>query len=976
MTWPAGLAAAPAPDEGRQKKPAIPAAPSPRFEADVLPIFRAHCARCHGVKPRKAGLNLSNREGVFEGSESGPVLVPGKVEESLLFKKVHEGKMPPDKKARLSDSEVETIRRWITAGAPSAATEKGTGRPSVTQLDIIPLMLLNCTTCHGGRRREAGLDLRTRAAMLQGGKSGPALVPGHPEQSLILKKIRAGKMPPFEQMMQVSVKPFSAGEIDRLLQWIALGAPEVRTEADVATADPDPAVSDKDRSFWSFRAPAPIAVPAVRNARRVRNPVDAFVQKKLEENGLTLGPATDRLTLMRRAYLDLTGLLPAPDDIQSFLTDGAPDAYERLIDRLLASPHYGERWSRHWLDLAGYSDSEGHFADSVRPFAYRFRDYVIRSFNADKPYDRFLIEQIAGDELVDYEHAPAITRDIMDNLVATGFLRLAPDGTNPPELNSVPERLDVIADELEIFSSAVLGLTLQCARCHDHKYDPIPQRDYYRLAAVFKGAFDEYDWLRPYERGLSHITAEENQKMHAHNRPLSIKIHALQAELDQVAGPLRQKLREEALAKLPEVLRDDLRRMLATPPAKRDVVQKYLAEQFEKELRYDVSALIGRSDEFRKAFEENSRKMEPFQNQLLTGSPLLALWDRGDPSPTYIYRKGDPQKPGRMVGPGVPSVLTDGRTPFVVKLPWPGAKKTGRRLALAQWLVRPDHPLTARVMVNRIWKHHFGQGLVSTLDNFGHTGTRPTHPELLDWLAREFIRGASGGCQPPGAWSMKAMHRLLMTSAVYRQSSPRTPDLEKRDPENRLLGRMPLQRMQAEVLYDALLQVGDRLDPRLFDPPAPVEVRPDGLVTPMGTERGWRRSVYVLQRRKEVPTLLESFDFPQMTPNCIKRTHTTVASQALNMMNDALVQQLAGAFARRVAREAGADPTRRIERAYWIALSRPPTTEERIVGLRALAELTRSWAKQGRPGEEVPADRALATFCHALLNSAAFVTID
>src|SRR5262245_34212332 len=352
---------------------------------------------------------------------------------------------------------------------------------------------------------------------------------------------------------------------------------------------------------------------------------------------------------------------------------------------------------------------------------------------------------------------------------------MAPDGTNPTELNSVPERLDVIADELEVFSSAVLGLTVQCARCHDHKYDPIPQRDYYRLAAVFKGAFDEYDWLRPYERVLPHLSAEETQKLHAHNAPLSAQLAVLRKALDEQTQPLRQKYREEALAKLPEVLRDDLRKMLATPPDKRDAVQKYLAEKFEKELRYDVSALIGRSDEFRKAFEENTQKMEPLRNQLLAGIPILALWDRGDPPATYIYRKGDAQKPGRMVGPGVPSVLTDGRTPFVVKPPWPGARKTGRRMAFARWLVRPEHPLTARVMVNRIWKHHFGQGIVSTLDNFGHTGARPTHPELLDWLAREFSRGASGGCQPPGAWSIKAMHKLLMTSAVYRQSSARTP---------------------------------------------------------------------------------------------------------------------------------------------------------------------------------------------------------
>jgi hypothetical protein len=829
--------------------------------------------------------------------------------------------------------------------------------------DVIPSMLLHCTACHGARRKEAGLDLRSRAAMLKGGKSGPALVPGKPEQSLILKRIRAKEMPPFEQIMNVNVKFFTAAETERLEQWIALGAPESRTEEDMAGTIRDPVVTDEDRKFWSFRSPAPVNIPTVRDSRRLRNSVDAFVQKKLEEKGLTLGPETDRLTLMRRTYLDLTGLLPEPEEIQAYLADRAPGAYERLIDRLLASPRYGERWGRHWLDLAGYSDSEGHFSDPVRPFAYRYRDYVIRSFNADKPYDRFLIEQIAGDELIDYQSA-AVTQEIMDNLVATGFLRMAPDGTNPPELNSVSERLDVIADELEIFGSAVLGLTVQCARCHDHKYDPIPQRDYYRLLAVFKGAFDEYDWLRPYERGLSQITADENQKIHAHNRPVSVKIAALQADLDKVAIPLRHKLQEEALAKLPEVLRDDLRKMLATPPAKRDAVQKYLAEKFEKELRYDVSALIGRSDEFKKVFEENYKKMEPLQSQLLTGSPILALWDRGDPSPTYIYRKGDPEKPGRMVGPGVPSVLTDGRTPFMVKPPWPGAKKTGRRLALAQWLVRPDHPLTARVMANRLWKHHFGRGLVATLSNFGHTGAPPTHPELLDWLAREFVRQG---------WSVKAMHRLLMTSAVYRQSSARTPALEKSDPENRLLGRMPLRRMEAEVLYDTLLQVGGRLDPRAFDAPDPVDVRDDGLVTPLGTERGRRRSVYVLQRRKEVPTLLESFDLPQMTPNCVERTHTTVASQALNLMNDALVRESAATFARRVSREAGADPTQRIERAYWIALSRPPTAEERRLGLRALEELTESWAKHG---QKDAAERALATYCHALLNSAAFVAID
>jgi cytochrome c553 len=860
------------------------------------------------------------------------------------------------------------------SSSAAVAAEPDGGRPNDLEnattdarYNITPMMLMHCTVCHGGRTQEGGLNLRTRAAMLKGGKSGPALVPGHPEQSLMLAKVRAEEMPPFLRIMKVNVKPLTANEVERLSQWIAQGAPEESFEADKTVTEPDIVVSDADRSFWSFRPPVASDVPRVRDRARVRNPVDAFLQKRLEERGLSLAPEADRLTLLRRAYLDLTGLLPEPEVIQAFFVDDDPLAYERLIDRLLASPHYGERWGRYWLDVAGYADSGGHFDDSVRPFAYRYRDYVVRSFNADKSYARFLLEQVAGDELVDYEHVPAVTQEIMDNLVATGFLRMAPDGTNPIELNSVHERLDVIADEIEVFSSAILGITLQCARCHDHKYDPIPQRDYYRLAAIFKGALDEYDWLRPYERVLSHLTAEETRKLHVHNAPLSAQLTVLNKALEEKAQPLREKYREEALAKIPENLRADLRQMLATAADKRDAVQKYLAEKFEKALRFDVNELIERSPEFRKTYEESAKKTEPLQNRVLSGATILALWDRGDPSPTFIYRQGDPQMPGQAVGPGFPSVLTDGRTPFVAKPPWPEAKKTGRRLALAQWLVRPDHPLTARVMVNRIWKHHFGVGLVSTLQNFGQGGSRPTHPELLDWLAREFARQD---------WSIKAMHRLLMTSAAYRQRSTRDPGVEAIDPENHLLSRMPLKRMEAEVLYDTMLQVSDRLDPRLFDPPDPVDARPDGLVTPVESRQGLRRSLYLLQRRKELPTLLESFDFPQMVPNCVQRTQTTVVSQALNLMNDALIQRLASAFAQRVANDSGSDPGGRIERACWIALSRPPVVEERAASLRALNDLTEQWARNKRTDAMTAADHALATFCHALLNSAAFITID
>jgi hypothetical protein len=909
-------------------------------------------------------------QGVLEGSDSGPVIVPGKAEESLLFKMVHEGKMPPRGKDRLSGAEVQTIRRWIEAGARRGRSSNEPLRPAVvavTQHEVLPLMLRHCTACHGSRRREAGLDLRSRAAMLRGGKSGPALVPGQPQKSLILQTIHAGAMPPFKELMKANVTPMTAEEINRLTEWITRGAPEGATQADVATTRPDPLVTAADRKFWAFRAPTAVRVPSVRHAGLVRNPVDAFILQKLEAKGLTLAPEADRLTLLRRTTINLTGLLPGPEEAQAFLADRAPGAYERLIDRLLASPAYGERWARHWLDLAGYADSDGHFADSVRPYAYRYRDYVIRSFNRDKPYDRCLLEQIAGDELADYEHAPVITPEIMDNLVATGFLRLAPDGTNPIELNYLPERLDVIADEMEIFSSAVLGLTLQCARCHDHKYDPIPQRDYYRLRAVFQGALDEYDWLRPGDRLLPQVVAEESDKQQAYNRRLRERIDELRRVLDRRAQALRQRCQEESLSRLPAVLRADLRQMLAIPPARRNQVQRYLADKFEKGLRFELADLKRINSGFRQLAEATDQQVATLQEQLLPGAGILALWDRGEPSPTYFYRQGDYQKPGRLVGPGVPSVLTDGRTPFVVTPPWRGAKQTGRRLALARWLVRPDHPLTARVLVNRVWKHHFGRGLVATLDNFGHTGARPSHPELLDWLARDFLRQG---------WSIKALHRLLMTSRTYRQTSARRPETEERDPENRLLARMPFQRMQAEVLYDSLLQVAGQLDRHPFGMPDAVQVLPDGLVTPAGTEHGWRRSIYVLQRRKEIPTLLESFDYPLMAPNCVERFPSVVASQALTMLNDALIHHLAAAFAQRVSQEACADPARRVDRVYWVALNRPPTSAERAMGSQALVQLTTAWGKHWQPGLAAPANRALATYCHAILNSAGFLSID
>jgi mono/diheme cytochrome c family protein len=954
----------------------------PPLAAGVQALLHAKCTRCHGGKAHKADLDLRSLAGALKGGESGPAVVPGKPEESLLYEKVRGGAMPPGKQDRLSPAEVEAVRRWIAEGAVS---RPGEGGPTVTQHDVLPILLRHCTVCHGRHRREGGLDLRTPAAMLRGGKGGPAIVPGRPDASPLLQKISAGQMPPHGRLVEASVKPLEPAETDVLARWIAAGAPEVAVEPDVATTGPDLLVADRDRDFWAFRPPRAMPVPAVRHPERVRNPIDNFILQKLEAKGLGLSPEADRPTLIRRAAFDLTGLPPDPAEVDAFLADRSPDAYEKVIDRLLASSRYGERWGRLWLDLAGYADSEGkREQDLPRPHAWRYRDYVIRSLNADKPFDRFLLEQLAGDELADTESAPEITPELYDNLVATGFLRMVPDGTWANITGYVPDRLEVIADAIDVLGSAVLGLTLKCARCHSHKYDPIPQRDYYRLAAVFKGAYDEYDWLKPDVRPglgpisqdvlggrhLPYVTAAERRAWEAQDAAVGREIDALRSALARKTEALAVRYREERLAQLPEVLRGDLRTMLATAPARRDTVQRYLAEKFEAHLRLDPTALKAVDAGFKKESEETERRIRTLQARRPPEPRVQALWDRGDPSPTYIYRRGDPNSPGRLVGPGVPSVLTDGKTPFPVKLPWPGAKKTGRRLAFAQWLTRPDHPLTARVAVNRLWKHHFGTGLVKTLGNFGKAGAPPTHPELLDWLAREFVRQG---------WSLKALHRLMLTSAVYRQRSALTPDRERLDPGDALYSRMPLVRLDAEQLYDTLLLIAGRLDETRFGPADPVEARPDGLVTPTGTPRGWRRLLYVRQTRKQLPTHLETFDYPAMNPNCLERRDSTVAPQALHLLNNGMVRRLAEGFARRVSREAGADPAACVERVYRIALGRPPGAEEMAVGVDALNRLADEWARHlaGRKPDGDPADlKALASFCHAVLNSAGFLYVD
>lgn len=945
-----------------------PATSAPFYETSVKAIIEAKCVRCHNSKTKKAGLNLSTPEGILKGSESGRILQAGDPDESLLFQMIDAGEMPPDEKDQLSQLQLAEIKKWISGG--SKFREAVQSEPAVTQHDIIPLLHLRCVACHGGRRKEAGLDLRTKESILKGGKSGAAVIPGKPEESLLIQRIHSGEMPPRRKLVSVSVKPMEANERELVAKWIELKLPESKKTTTDKNSLPDNQITDEDRKFWAFQPPASVRPPQVKQKDHVKNPIDAFVLHRLEQQSLTFSPPASKRTIIRRLYFDLIGLPPTPKEINQFINDPDPLAYEKLVDRLLASPRYGERWARHWLDAAGYADSEGaQNEDRVRPHIYRYRDYVIRSFNQDKPYSRFLMEQIAGDELVDYQ-SDTITQEMYDCLVATGFLRTAPDRTFANITNFVPDRLEVISDEMEILGSAVMGLTIKCARCHSHKFDPIPQRDYYRLTAIFKEAYDEHDWLKSQNpRTLPHVSTAEQKRYEQHEKQLTSQIEQIKLKSSKLTAQTLKAQRQKKVQTLPAAEREQVLIALTKSEYQQTSQQKSILKKHEKLLTISPNDLKKIDPAYKTQLENFQNEIKSLEAKRMPKPRIRALWSRGTPSPTYILKRGNYLTPGNPVAPGVPAVLNQNNQPLKITRPPKNKIALGRRLAFAQWLTQPDHPLTARVMVNRIWLHHFGTGIVKTPANFGKAGERPSHPELLDWLANEFVRLN---------WSMKSLHRVIVTSNTYRQDSSVTENALRLDPDGRLLSRMPLKRMEGEVLRDTLLSLSGQLDLTPFGPADPVEVRPDGLVTSKRSERGWRRSIYVLHRRTQIPTLLENFDYPQMGPNCLVRGTSLVAPQALHMMNDKMIHQLAIYFASKIRQEVGTDPSVQVKQVYLKALGRSPTAEENKIGVTALKQLTAKWKSDNLENKEQTdfAQKSLANYCHAIFNLAEFQYID
>jgi hypothetical protein len=894
------------------------------------------------------------------------------------------------------------------ADAPDAAPASAPG----FEQDILPILTQHCLKCHGLEARKSGLDLRSVALMRKGGDGGAVLEAGSLDNSSLYGRIADRSMPPEGEL------PLTDAKIETIRRWIEAGAAAAEPDAPVAESEVAE-VSQQDREYWAFVPPVRRDPPAVQHADQVRTPIDAFLLDKLEAVGLAFSPPADRRAIARRAYLDLIGLPPSPEELAAFLADTGDDAYERLIDRLLDSPHFGERWGRHWLDAAGYVDTVGADNDAtiirIADGKWKYRDYVVRAFNSDKPYDRFLAEQLAGDELVDWRNAANFTPETLDLLIATGYLRNVADRTAEDELNTADIRISVLFDTNELVGTNLLGLTTQCARCHTHKYDPIPHRDYYRLMALFTPAFNVQAWLQPeYREGtikkaayreLPDIAPVEQAAIDAHNASVKQQVEALNAELAALRGGYQARLFDAKLATLPEALRADVKTAVETAADQRNEVQKYLAEKLGPSVAVsaeEVTAALSADDRARA--DAIPAEVARLNGTVQSYGKVQAVWDVGPPPDTFVFRRGDHLTPGDQVQPGFLAVLSNPNQPLAIGDSSSGMASSGRRLALARWLTDPAQPasgLVSRVMVNRIWAHLFGQGIVATTGNFGQSGTPPTHPELLDWLATEFVAGD---------WRVKPMIRQMMLSTAYRQASHRgggddpravaaqagsltagniaaegtandgTPSPQADpltvDPGNELLWRMRLRRMESEVVRDAILATSGALDRTMGGPPLPLDPRPDGTVVlkadglPTPTSQ-WRRSLYILARRAYHLSMLDVFDQPQVATNCTDRTPSAVVSQSLAMLNDAFVLEQADLFAGRVA-AAGATSDERIAAAFEIALSRPPDEAERTWSSELLARQAERFRAAGEPADRAD-QRALASLCQMLLNSNEFL---
>ena len=783
----------------------------------------------------------------------------------------------------------ETLLLTMTFSLPLAVSAAVGGEQSPTfERDIRPIFRAHCDDCHGATQKmQGGLDLRLVRRMLTGGESGPAIVSGRATASYLIQRLRNGEMPPGDARL-------TDKEISVIARWIDAGARTARPEPE--TIGPGLGITPEERNFWAFQPVRRPTEPNVPDRSRVRTSIDAFVLAAASE-GASFADDAERLTLIKRAYFALTGLPPSPAALDNWLEDPRDDWFQRLVDALLASPHYGERWARYWLDVAGYADSEGYTEGDVqRKWAWKYRDWVIRALNDDKPYHKFVVEQLAGDELAGPIEGELTPKQI-DLLTATGFLRMSADGTGSGA-NEPQDRNQVIADTIRIVCTSLVGLSVHCSQCHDHRYDPIPQTDYYALRAVFEPALDWQQWKTPKQRLITlyndtdrkraaEVEVEAQQVMAAMKAQESeYMAEALKAELDKYDEPLRSQLQEA----------------YNTPKAKRSDEQKALLFRHPKLNNLTTGQLYLYIMKWRQEKADWYKRIEGVRAKKPPEHFLRALIEPASHAPqTRLFHRGDHQQPKQVLKPAPLTVTSADGERRLFPLNDDTLPTTGRRLAFARWLTSSEHPLVARVIVNRVWMHHFGHGIVNTPSDFGRFGARPSHPELLDWLATEFVRSG---------WSLKRLHRLIMTSTVWRQQSDPSgsgfqpaalagpPTGYRPAPRN----LRPLMRLEAETIRDRMLAASGTLEQRLLGVPDEVKEELSGEVV-VDSEQT-RRSIYVRVSRSQPLDVLQAFDAPVMETNCERRSVSTVATQSLMLLNGDFVLQQARHLAARATREA------------------------------------------------------------------------
>ena len=808
-----------------------------------------------------------------------------------------------ESKALLKCVGVGVVSLW--GGIPLQAAETNTpsafSREQVEfyEKKVQPILEQNCYKCHShqAEKIKGGFVLDSREALLRGGDTGPAVVPGDAEKSLLIKAVRHVD----EDLQMPPKKRLADADISTLTEWVKLGVPYGETHGTSATAQKGRRNTTEDRNWWSFQPVRKVTVPEVKDDGWSRNPVDHFIFAKLNAEGLTPSPAAQPRALIRRAYFDLIGLPPTAEEVERFAADPSPGAFEKVIEKLLQSPQYGEKWARHWLDLVRFAESDGFKSDSFRPNAWRYRDYIVRSFNEDKSYNRFLMEQVAADEL--WPNEP-------DALVGVGFLRLWIYEYNQRNVKS--QWSTILNDLTDVTGDALMGLGIQCARCHDHKFDPILQRDYYRLQAFYAPISPRDD--------LPLATSEESRAYRTQLAKWEEATADIRSKIKAIEQPVRDKTARGAIEKLPK----DIQSIMSKPASERTPYEQQLNDLAYRQVTDEFEKLDGK---FKGAEKEQldalQKELEQFDS--LKPKPLpdaMLVTDIGRTAPPVALPKDKTQTP---IDPGLLTLLSE--APARIESIPNAPNSTGRRAALAKWLGSADNQFTTRVIVNRIWQHHFGRGLVATPSDFGHLGDTPSHPELLDWLAGYLVEHN---------WSIKEMHRLIVLSATYQQASSGGDVVVKAkmvDPENRLLWRQNARRLEGDQIRDAMLWVSGELD-STFGGPSVEASKP-------------RRTIYTKWLRNSHDPLLEAFDPPDSYLSTPQRNVTTTPMQSLVMINGPYVLRRAQALADRIRAQQLTGDTDRVATAYKLVYGRGPSAAESADAVTFLGEQAKRIAQAG-----------------------------